>query len=336
MGWLFGIDMSALGRAARWHVELLRSPAAGVFPLALVALAVYAVVLYRLRPGECSHRHLVAMYVSRIVVFLVLTIMVMQPALIMETEIASRQPIAVFVDNSLSMRIKDVSGDAAYERAVAALARQADPAKKPVELSRLDIAKMAVDLPQTGLRAALGKHFDMELYGVAETAEPTETVGRLEVTGTATRLGDALVESMRSHVERTLAGVILITDGQTNEGVALEAAADRLAAANIPAWSVGIGRPTPIVDLAVAELAGPDVVAKGSTGRLNFMIRRLPPGKAEDLKVTLERNGKVVQTKSLPVTAEAREVAGAFDISAPAESATRNPGISRGNSRSPR
>jgi len=318
MDWLLGIDIGALGRAAGWRVEFLRGPGNAIILLILAAAVAYAAILYRLRRGDCSAKHLLAMCVLRSAALVILLLMIFQPALIMETEISTTQPLAIVVDNSLSMEIRDAAGDPDYERTIASLAT-APALVKPADLTRLAIAQALVDRPSTGLADALKKRYAIELYGVAQELKPVEQTAVLKTEGLSTRIGDALTLLAQGHLERPLAGIVLLSDGQSNEGVALGAAARKLASADIPVWCVAVARPKPIVDVAVSELTAPDVVAKGSTGKLDFQVRRAPPGPAATVRATLEKNGKVVETRQVALQDGASTAAGSFEITAPSE-----------------
>ncbi len=78
--------------------------------------------------------------------------------------------------------------------------------------------------------------------------------------GAETRLGDALRDALSQSVEGPLAGVILISDGGQNSGVAPLGIADAAREMHVPLYTVGVGSTKPRRNLRVQELTAPSRV----------------------------------------------------------------------------
>jgi len=319
MGALLGFDLEALSAAERWHVEFLRGSGAALPIAALALLAAYAVILYRLRPGDASGRSLVALFVLRSIVFAGLLVMLMQPALVLESAVPSRRRIAVVIDNSTSMGVKDARGDSRYARQI----RRALPTQlkaKPEEASRLDVAKALASGAPGSLKTHLATKLDVALYAVSDKIDGVDSPELLKPTGRTSRLGDGLVSLLERDVESRLGGIVLLSDGRSNAGASLEAAARRLERASIPVWCVGVGRPGAIPDVEVFELVAPAVIADGSTGELKFTVRRSSPAGPDTVTVKLEQNGRAVDEKTVAFEGKSLTASDSFEISSPQDS----------------
>lgn len=78
--------------------------------------------------------------------------------------------------------------------------------------------------------------------------------------GAETRLGDALRDALSQAVEGPLAGVIVLSDGGQNSGVAPLGVADAAHEMRVPLYTVGVGSTKPRRNLRVQELSAPSRV----------------------------------------------------------------------------
>ncbi len=75
----------------------------------------------------------------------------------------------------------------------------------------------------------------------------------LTATGTETRLGDAIDSVVEQERGTPLAGIVILTDGQSNAGVDPATAIGVVAAANVPIYAIGVGSPDDPVNVRVCR-----------------------------------------------------------------------------------
>jgi len=142
-----------------------------------------------------------------------------------------------------------------------------------------------------------------ELPILLDTSEPI---------GASSRLGESVSQILEQQRGRPTAAVVLLTDGISIEGTALEEAAQQAALRGIPLFPIGIGSQKDLRDLAIDEVVVDPVAFVGDT--LTFTIR--VSGKAMDgekvrISVVDSVNDSEVldeQTIVLPSQRAAREI----------------------------
>lgn len=101
--------------------------------------------------------------------------------------------------------------------------------------------------------------------------------------GTETRMGDALLDLVSSHRSRATAGLLLVTDGRSNQGSPVTQAIVAAADVNLPVYVVGTGSDKVIQNARLSDIQVPQKVFPGdrfevraviqSTGLLNQTAR---------------------------------------------------------------
>ena len=79
----------------------------------------------------------------------------------------------------------------------------------------------------------------------------------LQPQGVETRLGESLLDALREAGGRTLAGLVVITDGALNAGVEASSVNNAAKGANVRLVAIGVGGTEPPVNLQVASLQAP-------------------------------------------------------------------------------
>ena len=196
----------------------------GNWPALLVALGVagaagLAYVFYRRRRDAVSPRTFAALTALRVAALLIVGAFLLQPVLRLVRTEATRASVAVLVDASESMGIRDAAGDVSRFEAAVSLLREG-----PHDV--LD---------------ALGRSQDVRLMSFgAVTAElaGAERLDELAPGQKATAVGDALRDAVRLSAGQELAGIVLLTDGLTNRGENPEVVARAL---GVPVFPVALG-----------------------------------------------------------------------------------------------
>lgn len=104
-------------------------------------------------------------------------------------------------------------------------------------------------------------------------AAPLEWPKDLQPTGVATRLGDALSSITNEERGGPIAGICLITDGNTNAGLDWREAMQVAKEAEIPVFTVGVGTNQPPKNVRVVDLEAPARVFPGDAFSLSAYLQ---------------------------------------------------------------
>ena len=209
----------------------------------------------------------------RFVAFLALLLLLAQPVRL-ERAAAIDTLVPVLLDQSRSMAIADVNGESRMAAAVALIRDRLSP--------------------------AIGDEFQIELWGFGETLAPVDLAGvRAEARRSDLR---AALDAVQTHyADRSVAGIVVVSDGGDTSGVASPWTGS-------PVYTVGVGAPVVSRDREVLDLtAGQAVVARSVVdlsitivghgfGLDPFEVRVLEDGRLlRVLQVTLPADGAVVR-----------------------------------------
>ncbi|HNQ22978.1 MAG TPA: hypothetical protein PKK06_07785 [Phycisphaerae bacterium] len=287
--WLLDLDQIRLGRDAplllKWQGSL---PAWLLLGGAVVALAC-VVLIYRRERGSAPQR--VVLAVLRCLVLTLVGVVLCRPALVLQRNRIERSHVAVLLDTSRSMAMRDTYAD---EALAGELARGAGLSQSPsagagqaavgdvhpvvggahptvverlAELGRLALGvRVLLQQDAAPLRELLARN-NLRLYTFAESAgagpaiaagdsvvSVAEFLRGAEATGTATDLAGALNTVLADSEGRRLAGILLISDGQATGGGDLREVADRARARGVPIHPLRLGSPRVPLDVEVGPL----------------------------------------------------------------------------------
>lgn len=136
--------------------------------------------------------------------------------------------------------------------------------------------------------------------------EPTEIdwAKQLEPAGGSTRVGDAIQWLIDRERGNPLAGVALITDGNSNRGIEPLAAAQLAGDIGIPIYPVGIGSELPPTNVRIVDLEAPARVYPGDEFKLTGFIQAYGL-EAEEVEVQLVSRPDVESEDQISETTEA-------------------------------
>ncbi len=281
------------------EVQLLfeRLPEAWVLGLVVVPLVLALAFLSYRRPRRPRPlRRLLAGL--RILLLAVALFLAFGPYLRHRTTREEPAPLALLLDDSASMATEDpLSGEARQ-----ALAEwMPEPGPRP---ARLELLR---GLLQGPWRATLEERYELRAWRFAGRLAPTAADGSaLEGRGGATALGSALLGILAEHRGRRMPDVVLLSDGRSNLGPAVQEAAARLAAENIRVHAVALGDPRPAPDLRLERVQVPDVVLAGDEALFTLRVRGTGDPLPEEVEVRLEdRGGRVLARGRIPLAGEA-------------------------------
>ncbi len=285
-------------------------PALGVLALLLAAIG-YAVLLYG-RETSLSRSRRIVLGVLRALVLSGIILLLFEPVLGFETVLKLPRTVLVLLDTSESMNLADARTSEADVRAAAAVLGKLPSANPSLPLpesartavaaaTRLDLAKAILDQPGTNVFAQLAERSTLRYFGFGERLDPASGQGealpdslrQAKATAKSTRLGSAIEEAIARYSGQSIAGVVLLTDGASNEGLEPLAVARSLQDRNIPIFPVGIGLPAPN-DVRLERLIVQDTV---------FHLDHVP------VRVQIGSSGFVNRTVNLTATLDGRKVA---------------------------
>jgi hypothetical protein len=341
-----GVPAAQPGEGTRWRLESFTAFVRNAVTdrRILVGLAavgvVLAVVLYRMeRRAVAGFGRLVVPGLLRAAVIL-LALFVLLPQLRLAFDREGWPEVVVLVDTSKSMEtaddVKDPAVRARVEDLAAKLARDPDLAGKiPVEKpDRLLLARTLLTHKDGDwlLRLLKEKEVRVHIYAVdvgirlvatmEEASDADASRRRIDEElilerdgsgwrrrpgGAESRLGDGVEKVLKDFRGRSLAAIVMFTDGVTTAGDDLPKAAREASRAGVPLFLVGVGDSWEVPDLELTDLLAEDTITVGD--RLVFDARLAARGRvpAEPLPVTLfeKVGGQLVERARVTVTPDA-------------------------------
>lgn len=222
--------------------------------VALVTAALAAILaLFGPDPTRLSPQRRWLLMGLRVGAFLALVACLLRPTLVAVRKARQQGTVIVLADASESMTVADAAGGRTrWQEMGAALAAARGAAKKMVASGDFDIALWRFDRTATAVPGTPDEPFPLGEWQRQPTAEESA-------------LGAALDDCIRAAAGRTVAGVIVLSDGAQHayppRDVPPQTVARRIGDAAVPLWSVtfgqtrggGQGRDAAVVSLTAAE-----------------------------------------------------------------------------------
>ena len=223
--------------------QLLRSPWLYI-PFAILAAA-GAFYAYRNVASEKRHR---GMYVLRGLTFAVLLFIFLRPVLNISTVLPQESYLAVVIDNSESMNIRDDGKESRGEQ-------------------------LQKQFEATSFFKKLNDKFRTRIYRFDQDAERIDNPNRLNFSGKRTRLESATDLLKQELGSVPLSGVVLITDGVDNASQQWAESLGRLETRHIPFYTVGVGSDRITQDAEIVKISAPRDMLKESTAVVDVSFR---------------------------------------------------------------
>jgi hypothetical protein len=200
---------------------------------------------YRNVTGEKWSAGMVAF---RALTFTILAFIFLRPVLNISTVLPQESYVAVVIDNSESMKIRD---DGQASRA----------------------EKLAAELESTNFFSRLGQKFKVRTYRFDREAERIERPDQMTYAGARTRLESATDLLQQELGTVPLSGVVLISDGVDNASQEFTESLGRLQTRRIPFYTVGVGSESITKDAEIIGVAAPREMLKESTAVVDVSFR---------------------------------------------------------------
>ncbi len=246
-----------------------------LFIFFVIAAAAGAFYAYR---SVARDKYSIALVALRALTFTVLAFIFLRPVLNISTVLPQESYMAVVIDNSESMKIKD---DGQVQRS--------DQLLKGFE--------------STNFFKRLSDKFKVRTYRFDSTAERIDRPDQLTFAGKRTRLESATDLLHQELGTVPLSGVILITDGGDNASRQWTESLSRLEAKHIPFYTVGVGSENMTRDAELWKISAPRTTLKESTAVVDVSYRSYGfSGRKANLYV--RENGVLLKTEQVTLPAD--------------------------------
>ena len=262
--------------------------APGLMMVAVVlagAAAAYTMFTYARVGGRARARDRALLAGLRIGALAVVLFCLFRPTLVLSTVVPQQNYVGVLIDDSRSMRIADGS-----------------------QSPRSAFVSHAFAPDDGALLRALGEKFQLRYFRFASDAERMADVSELTFDGTRTQIAPALNRAREELAPVPLSGLILITDGADNSHEALTESLLALKVAQVPVYTVGLGRERFDKDIEVSRVATPRSALLGSSLVVDLMVAQ--SGYAgEQVTVLVEDMGRVVGSQEVELPGDGEPAA---------------------------
>lgn len=206
-----------------------------------------------------------------------LAISLAEPTLRVLTVAPQQTFVAVLIDDSASLTIKDEDG---RPRAAFATERLLDP--------------------KGDLRRALEQKFKVRYFRFSDSARRMQgETPRFQ--GTQTNLASALRHVREELADVPLSGLILASDGADNAAGPISETLLDLRARRLPVFAIGLGRERFDRDVEITRVEAPAAVIRGSSVVATLAIKAAGTGR-EPLHLTVEDSSRVLSAQEVQVT----------------------------------
>src|SRR5205085_5377927 len=165
-------------------------------------------------------------------------VLLLRPVVVVSSVVPRSSYVAMIIDDSVSMKLRDVPGGATRLETVKQALLNADPNKDSF-LNRLE------------------KKFKTNLYGFSGGLTRLKDGNDLYGEGRTSDVAGALDETIKRSSGMPLSAIVLATDGAANVPSDLAATMRELRARNIPVYTIGVGNTARPLDAELTRLNMP-------------------------------------------------------------------------------
>lgn len=122
----------------------------------------------------------------------------------------------------------------------------------------------------------------------------------VDFTDPVTDISEIYKKSTEVQPDQFLSGVIIVTDGQITKG---EDPGELSESVNVPTYSIGIGKATPMVDINIESIQAPTVGIRGDDVIADVMISSVGSFN-ERVNVSLSKDGKLISSRMMTLVGQ--------------------------------
>ena len=273
------------------------APTTGSYVAAAVVAAIVLVTIltYRSARAKSDFRHRLVLTVLRVAILSLVLFCLFRPVLVVKAAVPQQNFLGILLDDSRSMQIADVNGQTRSAFVTGNLAGPEAPALK-----------------------ALSSRFVLRNFKFSAAAQRLASANDLTFGGAQTRLGAALDGARQELAGLPLAGLVLVSDGADTTDAELSEALLALKAADVPVFTVGLGRETLTKDVQIDRVSTPTSALKGTSLMVDALVTQTGYA-GETVTLDVEDEGRIVgsQEFKLPIDGEPAAVRVRFTASDP-------------------
>jgi hypothetical protein len=282
-----------------------------------IILSVLALYIFRRQGRNLPNASIwlrASLTITRVVIVALLIAALADPFVKLDLETNQKPILAFLFDQSASMKLPVGLFDSPGEERRQAAAAGYNIADAPLDprarnaLAATDRAhhvQNVLDHLSPEFLGTLTNRYAVEFYSFAEelTALATDPAQPRfpkisEASGLATNLGDAIMHVLQNARDRSIAGIVVISDGQNTAGGTLDEAARAASRRPAPIFAVPAGSSSRLRDIAVTDVACANSVAVGDTVHV---IGKIEASGFEKRRVSVElrENDRLLDSKEL-------------------------------------
>src|SRR5258705_13849582 len=219
----------------------------------------------------------VALVALRAALFTLMLVLLLRPVVVVSSVIPRSSYVAVVIDDSQSMKLRDGAG----------------------EVSRLEMVKQALLNEAQGKRSFLDRleeKFKTNLYGFSGGLSRLKDGNDLKAEGRSSDLAGALDETVKRSSGMPLTAVVIATDGASNVPRDLAATLRELRARDISVFTVGVGNTSRPMDAELTRISMPRRVLVGSRLNIDAFVGLHGYGATRAL-IGVREDGRAIKTE---------------------------------------
>ena len=252
-------------------------PSAVILLLILLLAAAFIYFIY-LRPRiRLSKRTTATLIALRVALIALMIVLLLRPVVVVSSVIPRSSYVAMVIDDSVSMKLRDIPGGATRLETVKRSLLNGDPGKDSF-LNRLE------------------KKFKTNLYGFSGALTRLKDGNDLYGEGRTSDLAGALDETVKRSSGMPLSAVVLATDGASNVPRDLAAVLRELRAHDIPVFTVGVGNTSRVMDAELRRVNMPRRVLVGSRLNIETIVGLSGYGETKVL-LNVREDGRAMKTE---------------------------------------
>jgi uncharacterized membrane protein len=255
----------------------------------IIAAGVGAYFAYK---NVARDKYSIGLVILRALTFTALAFIFLKPVLNIKTVLPQESYMAVVIDNSESMKIKD---DGQVSRA--------EQLRKQVEATKFV--------------KRLEEKFKVRMYRFDNTAERIENLDRVTFEGKRTKLESATDLLQQELGTVPLSGVVLITDGADNSSKQWTESLSKLEArkTQIPIYTVGVGTENITRDAEMVKVSAPRSTLKESTAVVDVSYRS-HGFSGRKATISVRENGTLLKSEQVTLPADGEIAETTLDLPA--------------------
>ena len=252
------------------------------YNLIIVVFLISVSVLYFSFKNAMAFRENFIIIIFRAFILLSLIILLLNPTLKYKASENYSLPWHVYVDNSLSIKYHKQPSLVSYKNGI-----------------------------KNFLNKVKEKGISYETFSFGSVLDTLEDISDLKLDANSTNLG-LVFEKINNDYQKNLAGAIIFTDGQINQGLPIQQFYNNNI---VPIHIVGIGETTPMQDVSIKSVDIPPLCVKGDDVNIDVIITSL--GVIDDrVNITLfDDNNKLIGSKIISISGNQENEVVRFQIS---------------------